>query len=87
MTDRTEAGRIAIMSDDKEKLVKTYESEFVDSYDDDRFRKVFRKGGPLEWYNPLFTLEARSDPYGHGLKEEWIDLGEVTQLRSKYFFV
>ena len=34
-------------------------SEAVTLYEDGRFRKSYRAGGPLEWYNPPFSY---SDP-------------------------
>ncbi len=86
VTDRAESGRISVMSFDKDRLVKFYEDEIVESYDDDRFRKVFRKGGPLEWYNPLWTLES-IDSFGHGLREEWIDSTNIDYVKGNYYFV
>ncbi len=57
VTDRAESGRITMMSFDKDRLIGKYNEEFTEPYDDDRFRKVFKKNGPLEWFNPLYTLE------------------------------
>jgi len=34
-----------------EELVRLMEREKSEPYDDGRWRKAFRKGGPLEWYN------------------------------------
>lgn len=36
----------------KEELETFLERERVDSYKDDMWSKGYRKGGPLEWYNP-----------------------------------
>ncbi|KKN98528.1 hypothetical protein LCGC14_0146390 [marine sediment metagenome] len=40
------------ISDNPDKLRQWVNSEKVDKYTDGRFRKVFKQGGPLEWYNP-----------------------------------
>ena len=86
VTDRAESGRISVMSFDKDRLIKFYEGEIVESYNDDRFRKVFKKGGPLEWYNPLWTLEG-IDSFGHGLREEWIDSTNIDYVKGNYYFI
>lgn len=36
----------------KEELVALIEREKVDCYTDGKWRKSYRAGGPLEWYNP-----------------------------------
>ena len=86
VTDRAESGRIAVTSFDKNRLIEFYQSEMVDSYKDDYYRKVFRKDGPLEWYNPLYNLDG-VDGFGHGLREEWIDSTNIDYVKSKYYFV
>lgn len=86
VTDRAETGRITVMSDSKERLIKYYEDQFVPVYDDGNFRKVFKQGGPLEWYNPLWTLDGL-DTFGHGLKEEWVQLNNLDTLKYKYLFI
>jgi hypothetical protein len=42
-------------ADTKEELLSLLEREKVEPYSDDRWGKVFRKGGPLEWFNPPFV--------------------------------
>ena len=86
VTDRAESGRIAVTSFDKNRLLEFYQSEIVDSYKDDYYHKVFRKDGPLEWYNPLWTLDG-VDSFGHGLREEWIDSTNIDYVKTKYYFV
>jgi len=54
---------------------KFYEGELVESYQDPgadswgykRYNKSFRKGGPLEWYNPLYGEWWKYRNYGAGL--------------------
>lgn len=87
MTDRTESSRIAVMSENKERLVKYYVDNIIEVYDDGHYRKSFKKGSPLEWYNPI-RLDGVLSPWGHGLKEEWIDEEEyINGIKSKYYFV
>jgi hypothetical protein len=86
VTDRAESGRIAMMSYDRDKLISTYQSERVEVYSDDRFRKSFRQGGPLEWFNPLYSMEG-SDTFGHGLQIDWVDSENVETIIRKYHFI
>ena len=86
VTDRAESGQISMMSFDKDRLLKAYESELVEGYKDDYYHKVFKKGGPLEWFNPLWSVDG-IDSFGHGLREEWIDSSNIDYVKSKYYFV
>ena len=86
MTDRAESGRIAALSFEKDRLISFYEGEITESYNDDRFRKVFKKNGPLEWFNPVWSFEGL-DSFGHGLMEDWVDASNIQYIRSKYYFV
>jgi hypothetical protein len=86
VTDRAESGRIAMVSYDKDKLIATYQSEIVEVYSDDRFRKSFRQGGPLEWYNTLWNMDG-PDHFGHGLHTEWVDSDNLETLKGKYHFI
>lgn len=53
MTGRTEEMRLAAVSDHRHEIDDLLSAETVPPYkDDERWHKVFRKGGPLEWYNP-----------------------------------
>ena len=86
MTDRAESGRIAMMSTERDKLLSHYEGELVTPYDDDRFRKVFRQGGPLFCFYPIGTTEG-VDTFGHGLSEDWVDVENLQTLKNKYYFI
>lgn len=86
VTDKAESGRIAMMSTSRQDLITAYENEQVAIYDDGNFRKVFKQGGPLEWYNPVWTFEG-VDPFGHGLSEDWVDMQNLPNIKSKYYFV
>lgn len=86
VTDKAESGKIALMSTEKDKLIAVYENERVGVYNDGNFSKVFRQGGPLEWYNPVWTFEG-VDHFGHGLSEDWVDVENLPHIKSKYYFV
>jgi len=86
VTDRAESGKIAMMSTSRQDLITAYENELVAIYDDGNFRKVFKQGGPLEWYNPVWTFEG-VDTFGHGLSEDWVDMQNLPYIKSKYYFV
>jgi hypothetical protein len=86
VTDRAESSRIAVMSFDKNNLITFYNNQITDSYNDETYNKVFKKSGPLEWYNPLWTLDGL-DSFGHGLREDWIDATNIEYVKSKYYFI
>jgi hypothetical protein len=86
VTDRAEYGSIAMMSYDRDKLIAAYHSEYVERYQDDRFQKVFRQGGPLEWYNPIWDMD-QVDSFGHGLYSFWVDQENLNSLIEKHHFI
>lgn len=65
----------------KEEAITFYNNEKVEPYDDEgpdcfnggtkNYRKAFRKGGPLEWCNPLSDDELQAPGiHGHGIHEK-----------------
>lgn len=86
VTDRAETGRITVMSDSRERLIQYYKDQIMPAYSDGNFTKFFRQGGPLEWYNFIWSFEG-VDTFGHGLKEEWVQLNNLDTLKSKYPFI
>ena len=52
MTANAESVVAVARAETKEALEDLLESESVEPYPDTRFRKCYRKGGPLEWFNP-----------------------------------
>jgi hypothetical protein len=44
-------------ADSREKLEKLVSDERVDYYRDGQWSKNYRKGGPLEWYNPPYSAD------------------------------
>lgn len=86
VTDRAESGKITVMSDTKQRLIDFYNEQHVPVYDDGNFRKVFKQGGPLEWYNPVWSFDGL-DTFGHGIHVDWIDLENLPNLKGKYYFI
>lgn len=72
-------------STDRQRLVDLLESERVENYQDGPWHKVFRCGGPLEWFNPpSATGEDGVDVFGFGV-QEWVDVDTYLQrMREKY---
>lgn len=52
-----------------EELDSFLEQELANPYVDGQWSKVFKKDGPLEWYNPPFAEECIVDV---GTKEDWM---------------
>jgi len=48
---KAEMYEVVAKSEDNNKLEQWLQCEKVEPYQEDNWRKVFRKGGPLEWYN------------------------------------
>lgn len=53
-----------------EKLQQWMDLEKVEPYRDEQWSKVFRKGGPLEWYNE--PLGMGHGIYNIGTEEDWV---------------
>ena len=76
-----DAGMVALAYD-KSRLLSWYEEQkeieaytevgspsFDDHGDTHKWHKTFKKGSPLEWYNPMDSEEPNRD--GHGIQELW----------------
>jgi hypothetical protein len=58
MTDNCESRKAVAKADTREALEQLLERECIEPYQDGCWHKIYRKGGPLEWYNApadLFT--------------------------------
>lgn len=53
MPSNFENFRIVALSYDEDKLKEFVENEKVEPYKDGKWHKTFKKGGPLEWMNPM----------------------------------
>jgi hypothetical protein len=59
-------------ADSREEIIALLERERVESYRDGQWGKSFRKGGPLEWFNPPW--DENECIQNLGTLEEWLDL-------------
>jgi hypothetical protein len=78
MMDRMEARRLAVLATDRQKLIDFVEQEKApEPWRDGNWGKVFKKGSPLEWFNPPppSTLEGL-DRWGHWIESEWLNADE-----------
>lgn len=90
--DMAESGRHVAFSLECENLKRFYENEHCRPYSEiihtyygypQTFNKNFRKSGPLEWYNPIASLELNDGyPFGHGIRDMWINIDELEELRK-----
>lgn len=92
VTDRAESVRIVAWAETEQQLLDFLQQESVEPYKDDRFHKVFRQGGPLEWYNPPYNGYTFSDTpaiIDVGTVQNWIDdtIKQYNDIRSKYMEV
>jgi hypothetical protein len=51
-----EGDRLAAWAETETALLDLMESERVQPYTDEGWHKTFRKGGPLEWFNPYNSV-------------------------------
>lgn len=68
MRGRTEEKRFLAVSDSRDELRTAWQAERVEPYADENWRKSYRQGGQLEWFNPPFSDSDR-DNYGFGIVE------------------
>ncbi len=78
---------IAAVSTDRDKLLNWYNEQlapemWVDSslrkIDGHDYRKFFKAGSPLEWYNPIATHQ-------HDLiRVEWVNMEDLDALFARY---
>lgn len=78
------ASKIEIMTkiciaETPEALEEFLDSESVTPYQENGWGKTFRKGGPLEWYNPPFGGSMGDHIVYMGTEEDWIN-----QARAEY---
>lgn len=77
-TPKIEMYEVVAKSEDPEKLEQWMLSEKVEPYREDNWGKVFRKGGPLEWYN------APERCFGQGIVQICSEEEYVEDARSRY---
>jgi hypothetical protein len=87
MQCRMEASEIVAWSEEKQGLESLLAREHAEPYREGQWYKVFRKGGPLEWFNPpegsrgpvfqdLGSLEEHLQRVVERATAEWASLRE-----------
>lgn len=61
-----------VRAESSEEILKFLERERVESYREERWWKSFRKGGPLEWFNPPYDHELPRMILNVGTLEDWM---------------
>jgi len=82
MCGNSENTQLMALSFEKQKLIDWHNEQLVEPYNDDgpdnfndgikQYHKVFRKGGPLEWVNPVNNFDQLG-AFGHGIIFDWVD--------------
>lgn len=60
-----------VRAETAEEIESFLERETVDNYRDDRWSKVYKQGGPLEWYNPPWSFEQHIIDVG--TEDDWVN--------------
>ena len=92
MRGNTENASMMAIALDKQKLLQWYESQkapapFVEAGSGSfechggshNWHKTFNSGSPLEWCNPMDSIEPNH--YGHGIQEEWVTEDSLNRFR------
>lgn len=87
MRDRAESSQCVAIADEPQKLIDWYNSLITEPYSEDfeewngptTYRKMFKKGSSLEWFNPVVSFTP--DCFGHGIREAWVDTEELRYLQ------
>lgn len=84
-----ESGNIVAVSDDYQRLVTWYQSQFADEpYREDEWYKTFKKGSPIEYNNPCNSIELNdTNTWNHGIHDEWVLLDDLDIIRNNYLYV
>lgn len=91
MTGNTENGAQFGPFPTRQDALNFHDNELVEPYSDEgmcmfsggtkTYSKAFRKGGPLEWMNPLGSAEKESpSAFGHGIHEVLSHVDQVNKL-------
>ncbi len=84
-----EDGEVVALPDDHDRLIHWYEDQFAEKpYRDGQWYKRFKPGSSIEWFNPCINLNVNdTQPFGHGIHDEWIDVERLPLLQSNYNYV
>ena len=86
---KIEFRKIVAFSTEYDKLVEWYNNQKADTpYREDGYYKVFKKGSPLEYFNPVDSLEPGNlNHFGQGIQEEWILEDRFENAKRNYLFI
>lgn len=92
MQNNAESSTPIVGSFERDKVVSYYNNEKVPTYQDDginqfsqgatKWHRVFRKDGPLMWFNAVYgDISGPPDEhFGHGIQEHWIIQGTPVNI-------
>lgn len=70
---KIEINTIIFKAETKEELEDLLVHELVEPYQEDKWGKTYRKGGPLEWYNPPFSGNFGVHLIDIGTEDSWAE--------------
>lgn len=96
MRSNTEAADIVAWAYYLDKVQNWYKSQRCEEYTDEgapsfpvhgkthQWAKSFKKGSPLEWYNPASIELGQTGFYGHGMHMKWVSMEVAEELKYEY---
>lgn len=76
--------RAVKVAENRQELVDFYFGELSESYNDGKWGKAFKKGGPLEWYNPVGDI-VKIGLFGDGIHEVPKDISAEKAMSIKKY--
>ena len=78
---------LVAVSADRQKIVDWYKNQQCDEYIEyveklGNYPKFFKKGNPLEWYEPIENIEAEVMDNEYGVSHEWINENEFPIIQG-----
>lgn len=84
ITANAECKNLVAISYNKEELMEWYEGEKTEGYREGQYYKNFKKGSPIENYNPFFDFEE-------SVIDEWVNEGSLeaylNECKNSYGFM
>ena len=73
-----ESSTIAAVSYNEQTLIDWAESQKApEPWRDGQWGKEYKKGSPLEWFNPPSNYLPELSSWGHGLQHQWAEQKEI----------
>jgi hypothetical protein len=81
---KIEMNTIVCKAETKEELQDLLVHELVEPYKEDKWGKTYRKGGPLEWYNPPFSFSGSFGAHliDIGTEDSWAEDARMSYRES-----